>query len=108
MELAQFEKEEAERRLHPIHQTEEELSLVQSKPHSPAEKVNKYILQTKEIYVYCYQVLDVVRAVETLAQGPMENTMPPKSPNPELKTTTIVMSKHTLAPQPTTVSFILI
>lgn len=50
------------------------------------------------------QVLDVVRAVETLAQGPIENCVPPKSPTSELKTTTIVMSKHTLAAQPSTVS----
>ncbi|XP_023312117.1 protein lap4 [Anoplophora glabripennis] len=84
-ELVQFEKEEAEKRLQPIHQSEEDLSIVEAKPSSPADKV-----------------LDVVRAVETLAHGPMENSMPPKSPNPELKTTTIVMSKHTLSPQPTT------
>lgn len=86
-ELVQFEKEEAEKRLQPIHQSEEDLSIIEAKPSSPADKV-----------------LDVVRAVETLAHGPMENSMPPKSPNPELKTTTIVMSKHTLSPQPTTVS----
>uniref|UniRef100_A0A6P7G3I0 Protein lap4-like isoform X3 n=1 Tax=Diabrotica virgifera virgifera TaxID=50390 RepID=A0A6P7G3I0_DIAVI len=84
-ELLQLEKDEVEKRLQPIHQEEEEFSLVEAKPPSPADKV-----------------LDVVRAVETLAHGPMENSVPPKSPNSELKTTTIVMSKHTLAPQPTT------
>lgn len=61
------------------------------------------------IFRFClyFQVLDVVHAVETLAKGPQENVAPPKSPggpNSELKTTTIVMSKHTLAAQPTTVS----
>ncbi|XP_057652664.1 protein lap4-like isoform X17 [Diorhabda carinulata] len=85
VELLQTEKEEVERRLQPIHQEDEEFSLVEAKPPSPADKV-----------------LDVVRAVETLAHGPIENSIPPKSPNSELKTTTIVMSKHTLAPQPTT------
>ncbi|XP_056635608.1 protein lap4-like isoform X17 [Diorhabda sublineata] len=85
VELSQTEKEEVERRLQPIHQEDEEFSLVEAKPPSPADKV-----------------LDVVRAVETLAHGPIENSIPPKSPNSELKTTTIVMSKHTLAPQPTT------
>ncbi|XP_072380007.1 protein lap4 isoform X6 [Diabrotica undecimpunctata] len=85
-ELLQLDKDEVEKRLQPIHQEEEEeFSLVEAKPPSPADKV-----------------LDVVRAVETLAHGPMENSVPPKSPNSELKTTTIVMSKHTLAPQPTT------
>ncbi|CAH1966404.1 unnamed protein product [Acanthoscelides obtectus] len=83
-ELMQFEKEEAEKRLQPIYQSEEEFSIVEAKPPSPADKV-----------------LDVVRAVETLAHGPMENSVPPKSPTSELKTTTIVMSKHTLAPQQT-------
>ncbi|KAJ8977705.1 hypothetical protein NQ317_005438, partial [Molorchus minor] len=83
-ELIQFEKEEAEKRLQPIYQSEEEFSVVE-KPPSPADKV-----------------LDVVRAVETLAHGPNENSIPPKSPNSELKTTTIVMSKHTLATQQTT------
>lgn len=91
-ELVQFEKEEAEKRLKPLNETnDDELSLVEAKPTTPAEKV-----------------LDVVRAVETLAHsGPTENSVPPKSPggpNSELKTTTIVMSKHTLAPQQTTVS----
>lgn len=89
-ELVQFEKEEAEKRLQAVDRSEEDLSLVEAKATTPAEKV-----------------LDVVRAVETLAQGPIENSVPPKSPggpNSELKTTTIVMSKHTLAAQPTTVS----
>ncbi|XP_057652657.1 protein lap4-like isoform X10 [Diorhabda carinulata] len=89
VELLQTEKEEVERRLQPIHQEDEEFSLVEAKPPSPADKV-----------------LDVVRAVETLAHGPIENSIPPKSPNSELKTTTIVMSKHTLAPQPTTVDLL--
>ncbi|KAG5875963.1 hypothetical protein JTB14_034384 [Gonioctena quinquepunctata] len=83
--LFQFEKEEAEKQLQPIYQAEEEFSVVEAKPPSPADKV-----------------LDAVRAVETLAQGPTEHYLPPKSPTQELKTTTIVMSKHTLAPQPST------
>ena len=48
------------------------------------------------------QVLDAVRAAEMLVSN-----MTPKSPGPnraDLKTTTIVMSKHTLAPQTSTVS----
>lgn len=76
--------------MQPLYQSEDELSLVEAKPPTPAEKV-----------------LDVVHAVETLAKGPQENLTAPKSPggpNAELKTTTIVMSKHTLATQPTTVS----
>ncbi|XP_074033144.1 scribble planar cell polarity protein isoform X2 [Leptinotarsa decemlineata] len=82
----QLEKEDSEKRLQPICQSEEEeFSIVEAKPPSPADKV-----------------LDAVRAVETLAQGPSENYFPPKSPTGELKTTTIVMSKHTLAPQPST------
>ncbi|KAL1505724.1 hypothetical protein ABEB36_005223 [Hypothenemus hampei] len=79
---------ENEKRLKPLYQSEDDLSLVETKPPTPAEKV-----------------LDVVHAVETLAKGPQENIAPPKSPggtNSELKTTTIVMSKHTLAPQPAT------
>lgn len=91
-ELVQFEKDEAEKRLIVPIKSEEDLSLVESKyPATPAEKV-----------------LDVVRAVETLTHhGPTENAVAPKSPggpNSELKTTTVVMSKHTLAPQATTVS----
>ncbi|CAH1173628.1 unnamed protein product [Phaedon cochleariae] len=82
-ELVQF-IEEADKRLQPIPQIEE-LSLVEAKPPSPADKV-----------------LDVVRAVETLAHIPVENSVPPKSPTTELKTTTVVMSKHTLAQQPAT------
>ncbi|XP_076251179.1 scribble planar cell polarity protein isoform X16 [Rhynchophorus ferrugineus] len=87
-DLLQFEKEDSERRLQPLHQSEEELPLVEAKPATPVEKV-----------------MDVVHAVETLAKGGQENAAPPKSPggpNSELKTTTIVMSKHTLAPQQTT------
>ncbi|XP_043483475.1 protein lap4 isoform X2 [Leptopilina heterotoma] len=50
------------------------------------------------------KVLDVVRAAESLVNKPSSPTdifVPPKSPGPlkDLKTTTIVMSKHTLAPQ---------
>lgn len=48
------------------------------------------------------QVLDAVRAAEMLVSN-----MVPKSPGPnrvDMKTTTIVMSKHTLAPQTSTVS----
>ncbi|KAK9878834.1 hypothetical protein WA026_003669 [Henosepilachna vigintioctopunctata] len=87
-ELVQFEKEEAEQRLRLPSTSEEDLSLVEHKPTTPADKV-----------------LDVVRAVETLAHPmPVENSIPPKSPvgSAELKTTTVVMSKHTLAPQTTT------
>ncbi|XP_014280557.1 protein lap4 isoform X3 [Halyomorpha halys] len=50
------------------------------------------------------KVMEVVRAAEILAQNdtPASPTAKPKSPKPEsVKTTTIVMSKHTLAPQPT-------
>lgn len=46
------------------------------------------------------KVLDVVKAVENLAMGTGDMTGSPKSPgvnNAELKKTTIVMSKHTLA-----------
>ncbi|XP_048522815.1 protein lap4 isoform X4 [Dendroctonus ponderosae] len=86
-ELPPFE-EDSEKRLEPLYQSEENLTLVEAKPTTPAEKV-----------------LDVVHAVETLAKGPQESVAPPKSPggpNSELKTTTIVMSKHTLAAQQTT------
>ncbi|EEZ97547.2 hypothetical protein TcasGA2_TC011397 [Tribolium castaneum] len=84
-EIVQFEKEqEAEKRLKLTENSDDELHLVEAKASTtPADKV-----------------LDVVRAVETLA----ENSVPPKSPggpNSELKTTTIVMSKHTLAPTTT-------
>ena len=89
-ELVQFEKEEAEKRLKLPDNSDDDLNLVEAKATTPADKV-----------------LDVVRAVETLANSPAENSVAPKSPggtNSELKTTTIVMSKHTLAPQATTVS----
>ncbi|KAJ3641605.1 hypothetical protein Zmor_028105 [Zophobas morio] len=87
-ELVQFEKEEAEKRLKLPDNSDDDLNLVEAKATTPADKV-----------------LDVVRAVETLANSPAENSVAPKSPggtNSELKTTTIVMSKHTLAPQATT------
>ncbi|XP_039279782.1 protein scribble homolog isoform X7 [Nilaparvata lugens] len=50
------------------------------------------------------KVLDVVRAAELLALGGADTLTKPKSPGgpksgDSLKTTTIVMSKHTLAPQ---------
>ncbi|XP_044012677.1 protein lap4-like isoform X12 [Aphidius gifuensis] len=50
------------------------------------------------------KVLDVVRAAESLVNkpnSPVDMPVPPKSPGgtKDLKTTTIVMSKHTLAPQ---------
>ncbi|XP_071051212.1 protein lap4 isoform X3 [Onthophagus taurus] len=86
-ELMQFEREDAEKRLRLPEKSEEDLSIVEAKPSTPADKV-----------------MDVVRAVETLAHGP-EALVPPKSPggqNAELKTTTIVMSKHTLATQNST------
>lgn len=92
-ELMQFEREEAEKRLRLPEKYEEDLSLVEAKSISPVDKV-----------------MDVVRAVETLAHS-SDTNVPPKSPggqNAELKTTTIVMSKHTLAPQATTVSFLLV
>ncbi|XP_065157658.1 protein lap4-like isoform X4 [Atheta coriaria] len=92
-EIVQFEKEDAEKRLKLVEDVKEEneleleadadMSLVEAKPTTPADKV-----------------LDVVRAVETLAHN--EIPVAPKSPggpNSELKTTTIVMSKHTLAAQ---------
>ncbi|XP_048477702.1 protein lap4 isoform X6 [Plutella xylostella] len=41
------------------------------------------------------KVLDIVHAVETMALEPA----PPTSPEPHHKTTTVVMSKHTLQPQ---------
>lgn len=41
------------------------------------------------------QVLDIVHAVECMALEPA----PPTSPEPHHKTTTVVMSKHTLQPQ---------
>lgn len=88
-ELVQFEKEEAEKRIRQNDLSEEDLSLVEAKLQTPADKV-----------------LDVVKAVENLALV-SDSQVPPKSPggpNSELKTTTIVMSKHTLAPQTVTVS----
>lgn len=62
------------------------------------------------MFFYYFQVLDVVRAAEMLVNKPSSPTemIPPKSPGgsktADLKTTTIVMSKHTLAPQTSTVS----
>ncbi|XP_068973340.1 protein lap4 isoform X6 [Bombus flavifrons] len=55
------------------------------------------------------KVLDVVRAAESLvskSSSPVDMLVPPKSPGgtKDLKTTTIVMSKHTLAPQNTNLS----
>ncbi|XP_047345004.1 protein lap4 isoform X11 [Vespa velutina] len=55
------------------------------------------------------KVLDVVRAAESLvhkSNSPVDMVVPPKSPSgtKDLKTTTIVMSKHTLAPQNPTLS----
>lgn len=60
--------------------------------------------------MYHFKVLDVVRAAEMLTLNSTEsNTIKPKSPGgPKSgdiqKTTTIVMSKHTLAPQADQVS----
>ncbi|XP_031338522.1 protein scribble homolog isoform X5 [Photinus pyralis] len=88
-ELVQFEKEEAEKRLKISENNSEDLSLVEAQQvTTPVEKV-----------------MDVVRAVETLVHVPIDPAIVPKSPggpNSELKTTTVVMSKHTLAPQATT------
>ena len=55
------------------------------------------------------QVLDVVRAAELLVNKPSSPTemlvaKSPGGPKTDLKTTTIVMSKHTLAPQTSMVS----
>lgn len=89
-EIVQFEKEEAEKRLRIPEHTEEDMSLIEAKHTTPVEKV-----------------MDVVRAVENLTHVPSDAAVPPKSPggpNTELKTTTVVMSKHTLATNPTTVS----
>lgn len=89
-ELVQFEKEEAEKRLRIPEHAEEDLPLIEAKHTTPAEKV-----------------MDVVRAVENLTHTSSDVAVPPKSPggpNSELKTTTVVMSKHTLATNPTTVS----
>lgn len=62
------------------------------------------------IYQLDFQVLDVVRAAEMLTLNSTDsNSIKPKSPGgPKSgdiqKTTTIVMSKHTLAPQADQVS----
>ncbi|XP_018339943.1 PREDICTED: protein lap4 isoform X4 [Trachymyrmex septentrionalis] len=68
-------------------QEERERALIEQKEKSTPEKV-----------------LDVVRAAESLvskSNSPVDMVVPPKSPGgtKDLKTTTIVMSKHTLAPQ---------
>lgn len=89
-ELVQFEKEEAEKRIKLSDTQQDDLAVELRQTTTPVEKV-----------------MDVVRAVETLAHGPVDSTVAPKSPggpNSELKTTTVVMSKHTLAAQATTVS----
>ncbi|XP_076239702.1 scribble planar cell polarity protein isoform X3 [Calliopsis andreniformis] len=70
-------------------QEERERALIEQKEKSTPEKV-----------------LDVVRAAESLvskSNSPVDMFGPPKSPGgtKDLKTTTIVMSKHTLAPQNT-------
>ncbi|PNF31126.1 hypothetical protein B7P43_G15522 [Cryptotermes secundus] len=92
-ELVEWEKEEQERR-------EKELAIQQGQQivslgDAAREK------STPE------RVLDVVRAAELLVNKPSSPTelMVPKSPGgpkTDLKTTTIVMSKHTLAPQTST------
>ncbi|XP_076239706.1 scribble planar cell polarity protein isoform X7 [Calliopsis andreniformis] len=73
-------------------QEERERALIEQKEKSTPEKV-----------------LDVVRAAESLvskSNSPVDMFGPPKSPGgtKDLKTTTIVMSKHTLAPQNTNLS----
>ncbi|KAK4881366.1 hypothetical protein RN001_004685 [Aquatica leii] len=88
-ELVHFEKEDAERRLKLPDHGAEELSLV----------------EVRQVTTPVEKVMDVVRAVETLAHVPTDPAVVPKSPggpNSELKTTTVVMSKHTLAPQTST------
>jgi hypothetical protein len=92
-ELVEWEKEEQERRDKElaVHQGQQILSLAEvAREKSTPERV-----------------LDVVRAAELLVNKPSSPTemLVPKSPGgpkTDLKTTTIVMSKHTLAPQPST------
>ncbi|KAI5753825.1 hypothetical protein M8J77_003595 [Diaphorina citri] len=81
-ELVEWEKEEQEER-------KENLELDEVREKSTPE-----------------MVLDVVKAAEQLALGTKDNvSIPPKSPGGQkstgesIKTTTVVMSKHTLAPQ---------
>ncbi|XP_069692497.1 protein lap4 isoform X4 [Periplaneta americana] len=89
-ELVEWEKEEQDRKDQElaIHQGQQTVSLAEA----AREK------STPE------RVLDVVRAAELLVNkpsSPTEMTVPksPGGPKTDLKTTTIVMSKHTLAPQ---------
>ncbi|KAJ9582199.1 hypothetical protein L9F63_003465, partial [Diploptera punctata] len=92
-ELVEWEKEEKERKDKEleVHQGQQLVSLAEA----AREK------STPE------RVLDVVRAAELLVNKPSSPTemLVPKSPGgpkTDLKTTTIVMSKHTLAPQTST------
>lgn len=41
--MFQFDKEDTDKRLQPLYQSEDELSLVEAKPTTPAEKVSYYI-----------------------------------------------------------------
>ncbi|XP_049827583.1 protein lap4 isoform X13 [Schistocerca gregaria] len=91
-ELVEWEREEQERK-------EKELALL----HSNDAVVSMDDVREKSTPE---KVLDVVRAAGLLVSKPSSPTemIAPKSPGgpkSDLKTTTIVMSKHTLAPQPT-------
>lgn len=77
-----------------------ENALVSAKEKSTPEKVSCLIARSTELCkanLHLHQVLDIVRAAESLALG---EVVPPKSPVDHhetlQKTTTIVMSKHTL------------
>ncbi|XP_065213379.1 protein lap4 [Planococcus citri] len=85
-ELVEWENEEKESKEN-VEPYEENLEIDEIREKSTKEKV-----------------LDVVRAAELLATGDIDNVTKPKSPGgpksgDNLKTTTIVMSKHTLEPQ---------
>lgn len=95
-------------------QEERERAILDQKEKSTPEKVKLTFpfelclffthIHFNEFDFYFTKVLDVVRAAESLVNKPSSPTevlAPPKSPAAlkDLKTTTIVMSKHTLAPQ---------
>lgn len=110
-ELVEWESEEKEMK--------ENMELDEIREKSTKEKVslqnilNDLIIVTKNVQldkkILSLQVLDVVRAAELLASS--ENDLiKPKSPGgpksgDNFKTTTIVMSKHTLEPQAELVSW---
>lgn len=97
-------------------QEERDRALVDQRQKSTPEKVNILLItnhffffSSASIVIFLLQVLDVVRAAESLVnkQNSPVDLIPPKSPGgtKDLKTTTIVMSKHTLAHQNPTVSY---